>query len=530
MHELPVTRFRAGAVYSAGSADVESFAVGGGRIIATGAHAELADRFPGAPCVDLGDRLVVPGFNDAHAHFADAAQGRLELDVAPAHAPDAPALLRRLAGATPRSSGWVIAAGYDDSLSGAIDREALDAALPDRPVLIRHVSAHWAVLNSAALRELGIDETIVDGGGGSYGRDGAGRLDGRIYERALLSRYVSRSGTGPAPIPAPRPAEVVDAYRAALAEWNAYGITSSCDAFVGGQQLGVHTAAHRAGQRSLRVGMLLAAECYDDYAALGLGTGMGDEWLRIAGVKAFVDGAIGGRTCFVSEPFCGTHDHGLRITSPEELHALVRRVHGDGNRLGIHANGDAAIRMLLDAYEAAQRDDPRPTRHRIEHCSIVDDDIIRRIAALDLIVTPFARYASFYGGRLERWYGKDRTERMFAHRALLDAGVTVAASTDHPASPVSPFAAMQSLVTRTGDDGSLVGAVQRITPAEALAVYTAGSAAATGEERRKGRLLPGMLADFAVLDADPRAVDPFAISEIAAVRTYVDGELVFSRE
>lgn len=527
MQTEPVTLYRARAVYSAGMPDVEAFATSGDRIVATGTAAELHDRWPGAETVDLGDGLVVPGFNDAHAHFADAAQGRLELDVSPSHAPDVARLLARLADHAVRHSGWVIAAGYDDSLTGPIDRAMLDAALPHTPALVRHVSAHWAVLNSRALEGLGIGEDSPDVAGGKYARDAAGRLTGYVYERALLARYVTRAGDDLAPIPAPHPAEVVEAYDATAREWNAHGITSTCDAFVGGQQLGIHSAARRAGIRRLRVGMLLAAERYDDYRALGLGTDWGDEWLRVAGVKAFVDGAIGGRTCFVTEPFCGTHDHGLPITTSDELHALVRKVHGDGNRLGIHANGDAAIRMLLDAYEQAQRDDPRATRHRIEHCSIVDPEIIDRIARLRLIVTPFARYASFYGQRLNDWYGPQRTEFMFAHRAFLRAGVTVAASTDHPASPVSPLDAIRSMVTRAGDDGRAVGPSQTITPAEALGVYTAGSAAATGEGHRKGRIAPGQLADFAVLDADPRQVDTAAIGGIRVQATFVGGEQVF---
>ncbi|WP_025134347.1 amidohydrolase [Leucobacter sp. PH1c] len=530
MHETSTTIFRAQRIFSPGAADTEAIAVAAGRVRATGAFAELRDRFPGSPVVDFGERTIIPGLNDAHAHFADTAQGRLELDVSPPLAPDAAALIARVREFAASSPGWVLASCYDDSLTGPLDRDVLDAALPGTPVLIRHVSGHWGVVNTAALRALAIAEDQPDIPGGTYGRDAAGRLTGHIYERALLGRYVSVEGDELRPLPAADPDRLLDAYRRTAEEWNGYGITSTCDAFVGPRQLAMHTAARRAGVRQLRVNMLLAAERYDDFRALGLGTGFGDEWLRVAGIKAFVDGAIGGRTCLVSEPFCGTHDHGMEFSTPEGLIALVDRVHDDGNRLTVHANGDTAIRRLLDAYEAAQERRPSPVRHRIEHCSIVDEEIIARIARLGVMVTPFSRYASFYGGRLERWYGPERTERMFAHRAFLDAGVVVGASTDHPASPLSPFAAMQSMVTRTGDDGAAVGRSQAITVEEALGIYTAGSAAATGEGDVKGRLAPGYLADFAVLDRDPRAVAPETLAEVSAVATYVGGEAVYAAE
>ncbi|HEY9323319.1 MAG TPA: amidohydrolase [Agromyces sp.] len=524
MRQRPVL-YRAGTIVSQDGTEPEALAVAGDRVCATGTFRQLSDRYPEAQVVDLGDAVVVPGFNDAHAHLADTVQSRLDLDVSPSSVVGVDGLLGAVRERAASRRGWVLAGNYDDSVTGRIDRAMLDAAAAT-PVIVRHVSAHWAVLNSRALEELGIDEDAPDVAGGSYGRDARGRLDGRIYERALLGRYVSRPGDALAPLPTPEPADVMAEYARVTAEWNAVGITSMCDAFVGPRQLEIHSMARAQGDTSIRVAMLIAAERYEEYRALGLGTDFGDEWLRVAGVKAFVDGAIGGRTCRVSEPFVGTHDHGMLISSQEELDALVGRVHADGNRLAVHANGDVAIRMLLHAYETAIRTVQTGVRHRIEHCSIVDAEIITRIAALALTVVPFSAYARFYGGRLEEWYGPERVERLFAHRAFLDAGVPVAASTDHPASPIAPLGAIQSMVTRRGVDGARVGGTQAITVEEAIGVYTVGSATATGEERRKGRLAPGYLADFVALGADPRRVDPEGISEIPVRATFTGGRLV----
>jgi len=206
-------------------------------------------------------------------------------------------------------------------------------------------------------------------------------------------------------------------------------------------------------------------------------------------------------------------------------------VHADGNRLGVHANGDRAIRLLLTLLEEAEAADERPgLRHRVEHCSLVDDDIVRRLAALNAIAVPFGSYANYHGGALVDWYGEERVGRMFAHRDLLDAGVTVAGSSDYPCGPIEPLLAIQSCVTRTGFDGVDVGSRQRISVEEALHVYTTGSAEATGETGVKGTLTPGLLADFVVLREDPRRVDPETIGAIPVLSTWVGGRPVWMSE
>ncbi|MFI0470188.1 amidohydrolase family protein [Saccharopolyspora sp. 5N102] len=206
-------------------------------------------------------------------------------------------------------------------------------------------------------------------------------------------------------------------------------------------------------------------------------------------------------------------------------------MHDDGNRICVHANGDRAIRLVLDELERAHQAVPKPgLRHRIEHCSLVDGDILQRIRALSAIAVPFGNYVHQHGRSLIDWYGTARVERMFAHRSFLDAGITVAGSSDHPCGPVEPLLALQSMVTRTGWDGSIVGADQRISPAEALSVYTTGSAASTGEGGLKGSLTPGRLADFVALEDDPLEVPHDQISKIAVQATYVGGTEVYARE
>lgn len=511
----------------------EALAVADGRIRATGSVAGLRDRFPGAQEVDFGDACIVPGLNDAHIHLAIAAEDMLHLDLSADAVRDVPGLLAQVRheAAQAAPGEWIRGSRYDDTKTGPVTRRELDAAAPDHPVLVVQVAGHWGVANSAALKALHIDEDTPPPQGGDFGRSDDGRLDGRLVERALMNVVypaTARGNTSPL-----RPSSPQDKLRGlvrAQRSWHAAGLTSVCDALIAPQDTGLLHRARQSGQLTLRVGMLLSIDHYGAARTLGLGSGFGDDRLRLVGVKAFVDGAIGGRTCLLAEPYADSGGHGLQTTPTEDLAQQVHTVHADGNRIGVHANGDAAIRLVLDVMEDAQRRTPRPgLRHRIEHCSVIDADIVERMRALKAIAVPFAGYVGYHGGSLNRWYGPERTERMFAHRAFLDAGVCVAGSSDYPCGPYQPLLGMQSMVTREGmDDGVPVGPSQQITPREALAVFTLGSAEAEGTIDRKGRLAPGFLADFTVLGENPLAADPHGIASIPVRATYVGGERVYA--
>jgi predicted amidohydrolase YtcJ len=177
--------------------------------------------------------------------------------------------------------------------------------------------------------------------------------------------------------------------------------------------------------------------------------------------------------------------------------------------------------------EKAARAVPRSgLRHRIEHCTLVTPDILERMKRLDLIAVPFGSYVATHGDKLLEWYGEERLERMFPHRSLLDAGITVAGSSDYTCAPFEPLLGIQSCVTRETLNGLPLGKSQRITPYEALWVYTVGSATATGEAKEKGRIAPGYLADFTVLGADPLEVAPSEIASIPVLDTWVGGQTV----
>ncbi len=531
--EIAPVLYRAARIVSqqGDGAEPEALAVAGGFIRATGTVAELRSRFPGAEEVDFGDATVVPGLNDAHIHLAIAAEDLLHLDLSVDAVSGVEDLLAQVSADAERAAPgeWIRGSRYDDTKTGALTRWDLDRAAPDHPVLVVQVAGHWGVANSAALRALHIDEDTPPPDGGDLGRGSDGRLDGRLVERALMNVVYPATARGASPLPPSSPQEKLRGLARAQRQWHAAGLTSVCDALIAPEDIALLRKARAEGELTLRVGMLLSIEHYAAARALGVGSGFGDDLLRLVGVKAFVDGAIGGRTCLLAEPYADSGGHGLQTTSTEDLLEQVRTVHGDGNRIGVHANGDAAIRLVLDAFETVQREMPHPgLRHRIEHCSVIDDGILRRMRETGAIAVPFAGYVGYHGGSLNHWYGKDRTERMFAHRSFLDAGVGVAGSSDYPCGPYQPLLGVQSMVTREGfDDGEQVGASQRITPREALGVFTLGSAEAEGAAHVKGRLAPGNLADFTVLGEDPLTVDPQSISRIPVLATFVGGECVY---
>lgn len=488
----------------------------------------------GAELVPLPGALVTPGLNDAHMHPAMAARDSVAVDLSPARVgsrAELERLLRERARTTPAGE-WVRGSRYDPS--GFVDgppltRRDLDLIVPDHPVLLLHTACHWGVASSRALA-LGGMRTVDDAPpGGKLGVDQDGELDGLLYEQAIFDFVDSAaSRTGTTVVPQPSQAELVRGLAAFLGTLNAHGITSVTDALSGPHELELFATARAQGFLTTRINALLHHQYLDQYTQAGIGSAFGDEWLRIGGYKAFVDGAVAGRTCLVSQPFEGSDDTGLQVADRGDLVDLARRARRSRSRLAVHANGDAAISILVDALEAdVARHGPAPVRHRVEHCSLPTTNDIGRLANLGVIAVPFGAYAAYHGHNVLEWYGEERAERMFPHRSLLDAGITVAGSSDYPCGPFEPLLALRSCVTRSGPDGPVVGASQRISLDEALDLYTRGSAVASGEDRVKGQLLPGMLADFVVFGQDLSTLDSDALQSATVTSTWIGGRNVW---
>lgn len=497
--------------------------VAGEEVLAIGSPDEFDSA---AERADYRGRTIMPGLNDAHVHLTMMVLMAQGVDLSPERTPDEATLRDRLQQAA-RAGGagsWLRASRYDHTRSTGgviLHRDVLDRWFPENPVVIGHVGAHWGVANSLALAAARIDEQTSDPAGGAYGRDPSGRLSGYLSEQAYFDfAYPSLTQ---------RPwacAQFWEASTALLEESAARllsaGITSVGDAMVGLDELELLESAHDAGRLPLRVNALITFPHIAEMQRRGIASGHGDDWLRIGGVKMFTDGAVAGRSCAVAEPFEGSDDRGVLTTDAEHLTELIRACREAGLAPAIHANGERAIDLALTSIEAAG---PRTSayRDRIEHCSVVTDELLARMARLDVMAVPFAGYPYYHGENLLEWYGAERVDRMFAHRSMLDRGITVAGSSDYPCGPLNPFDGLQSMVTRTSASGSPVGLSQRVSIDEALRICTLGSAEVEHQAHRKGRLIPGQLADFIVLDRDPRATDPFELSGIEVESAWVGG-------
>jgi predicted amidohydrolase YtcJ len=263
--------------------------------------------------------------------------------------------------------------------------------------------------------------------------------------------------------------------------------------------------------------------------AKGIATGFGDEWIRFGATSEHTcDGSFSERTMALSVPYPGVEPayQGNLIFKQDDLDGWVERVHRAGIQVNCHANGDVAIDMVLTAFERAQRLFPRPDpRPKITHCTLINDDLLRRIKAAGAVPAPFTSYG-YYNTDKFHFYGEEMMRRSMAYRSFADAGIPAAAGSDFSPGPFAPLMGMQGMVTRKGWNGETWGANQRISVAEALRVLTINGAYASREEAIKGSITPGKLADFVILADDPHTVDPDTIKDIAVVRTVTGGNTV----
>jgi predicted amidohydrolase YtcJ len=503
--------------------EVEALALAGSRVLAVGTSAEmLALAGAGARRVDLAGRRVTPGFNDAHAHPCSAGvalltQVALEMDSIEA----IKAAIHAKAVATPPGD-WVVGFLYDDTKTPRpLVLADLDDAAPDHPVVVQHRGGHTAFVNSRALAAAGVKEDTPDPPHGEYFRDANGHHDGRVAENAaeaILALAVK---------PPSR-----DDYRKGAAliskQFASRGITSACEADGNPATLQGYQDARDAGELLGRFYTHIDYDDLDKMMAAGVHTGFGDEWVRVGAVKLFADGSISERTALLSEPYAGLGDYrGIGRASRETLYEQARKAYLAGWQVGTHANGDVAIDTVLGVYEQLQREFPRrDARLRIEHCTLVTPDIVRRIHAAGVIPLPFAGYVFFHGEKMH-FYGDERLKHMFAMRDFLDAGIRAAPGSDYTASPAEPMLWLRSEVTRTDASGHVWGANQRITVEEAIRCSTAHGAYASFEENIKGTLEPGQLADLVVWDHDLMTIDPASYMGVKPERTMLGGRWIY---
>ena len=517
-----------GRVYTSDPAlpRAEAFAVKDGRFVAVGSNAQVRNLATSRTrVIDAARMTITPGFIDAHCHPS----GVNELYSVNTNLRSIAAIvaaLKKKASETPPGY-WVSGFMFDDTKlddSRPLHRRDLDDVSRDHPVSVAHRGGHTTWYNSKAFELAKVTKDTPDPEHGRFFRDPDGTPNGRVAEeaRGVLNRVGQRE----------RFTEEQQRERARAGMRHisklltAAGLTSVHDAGTGANNVRAYQDCYRNGELRHRAYMMIRGP-YEQFKAAGISTGFGDEWVRVGGVKYAADGSASERTMRMSTPYVGTNDYGILTMTQQEIDAVVEDAHRNGWQVGIHANGDVTIDMVLKAYERVLKQWPDPNRrHRLEHCSLVNPSLLARIKAIGAIPTPFWTYVYYHG---EKWqqYGDEKMRWMFAHRSFLDAGIDAPGASDYTPGPFEPMMAIQSMVPRTDYKGRVWGANQKVTVDEALRIGTINGAKASREERIKGSITAGKLADFVFLEKDPHDVAPNAIKDIRVARTVVGGTTMY---
>jgi predicted amidohydrolase YtcJ len=504
----------------------EAFAVKDGRFLAVGSTADVRNLASvRTRVIDAAGATVTPGFIDTHAHVS----GIGELYSVNANVPrlrELQAALKAKADKTPPGQ-WVEGIMFDDTkLDVPLTKHHLDEVTREHPVVVNHRGGHTSWYNSKAFELAEITKDTPDPDHGRFFRDASGEHTGRAAE--LARRVFAAVGRRERFTPEQQRERGRNGMRHISGLLTAAGLTSVHDAGAGRERIQAYEDARTHGELKHRAGFLVrGADTFSGFKAAGIRYGFGDEWIRVVGVKYAADGSASERTMRMSTPYVGTNDYGILTMTEKEVEEAVEDAWRHDFRVAIHANGDVTIDMVLKAYERVQKHWPRPDpRNRIEHCSLVNPDLLKRIKAAGVVPTPFWTYAHYHG---EKWkeYGSEKMNWMFAHKSFLEHDIRVPGASDYGPGPFEPLMAMQSMVTRKDYDGNVWGPRQRVTVDEALLIGTLHGAYASHEEHVKGSITPGKYADFVMLAKDPHDVNPDEIKSIPIVRTVVGGKTMY---
>lgn len=513
----------------------EAVAIWQDRILATGSNAEMADLIgPSTKLIDLNGRLATPGLNDSHMHLISQGLQAAAVNIKPAAAPtlhDLLAAIKTRAQSLPPGQ-WVLARGYDQTKLDVQRhplRDELDAAVPDHPVMLTRTCGHIAVCNSKALALAGLNEDSPTPPGAVIEKQD-GRLTGFLAENALDIVHAAQ--------PALSEDNLVAAIERGGRQLLSYGITSCMDAAVGMlsgfSEIAAYHRAKRQGRLPVRTWLTLLGDpgrsivpaCH----AAGLISGTGDDMLMIGAVKLFLDGSAGGRTAWMSKPYLGEDQtHGVQMLHDNQLTDLVVECHDKGYQLACHAIGDAAIEQLVTAYERALATKPdADRRHRVEHCGFSTPAQHQRMQAAGIYPCPQQVFIHDFGDAYILVLGDERARSSYPLKTWMELGLRPATGSDAPVCDPNPFPNIYSMLTRRTWKGTVMDARQCVSLPEALQAYTENGAFSQKQESRKGRLVPGQLADIAVFsrnlfDATPEDI----LTDTRVDLTVLGGRLVY---
>jgi predicted amidohydrolase YtcJ len=510
--------FHGGRIHVGDGTSAEALVAVDGVVRAVGRRADLAKAHSGAERVDLRGGLMTPGWHDSHVHFTWWAIQMDQIDLRDEPTIDAAlARITEYARALPRSA-WVLGGRFDKNRWGRWPTAAeLDRATEGRPAALRSRDGHSRWLNTAALRAAGIDARTADPAGGAIEHDASGAPTGILKENA--------NRLADAVVPPPTSDDCFRAIERGQGEAHRRGLTAIEDL----EPAAAFSAFQRRRDRGdlrLRVAMGIPHASLDAAIALGLRSGLGDEWLRLGHLKIFTDGALGSQTAALEEPYAGSSDRGLLTIDPATLGPDVVRAAEAGIAVAIHAIGDRAVRVALDAIAPTRATHPA-LRQRVEHLQLLRREDIGRFGALGVIASMQPIHATSDRDLVDRYWGPERAARAYPWRQLLSAGARLAFGSDAPVEPIDPLLGMHAAVARKRPaDADRWHPEEALTLAEAIAGYTSGAAYAMHAERERGTLSVGMRCDATIVERDLATTPVGDWPALKITGTIVGGEVV----
>jgi predicted amidohydrolase YtcJ len=509
----------------------EAVAVIGDRIVGVGARAEVDSwRGPQTKVINAGGKLVVPGFNDAHLHFISGGEQLNQVNLTDAGS--AQEFARRIAAQvskTPKGE-WILGGRWDETKWPKAElptRELVDPVTGDTPIFIERYDGHQSLANSAAMKLAGINAKTPDVPGGVIVRDASGNPTGIFKDAA--QNLVNKA------IPPMSHERRMRAARRALEHAAALGVTSVQDMNPEFADVAVYSELAEKGELTARIYAVPMETSWQDQAKIGIRRAWGSSYLRLGAVKGYADGSLGSRTAYMFEPFAD--DPGNRGLLSDEMHPpgamrdRLMQADAAGLQLRIHAIGDRAISMILDIFsDIEKKHSYHDQRFTIEHAQHMAQKDFERFAKLHVIASMQPYHAIDDGRWAEKPLGPDRARYSYAWRSFLDHGVTLAFGTDWPVAPLHPMLSLYAAGTRATLDGKNPDGwirEEKITLSEALEAYTMGSAFAEFQEREKGSIMPGKLADMVVLSDNIFDLKPDAIRNVRVNTTIVGGKVVY---
>ena len=511
-----------------------ALAVRDGRIVGVGSAADLDGlRGPGTEVLDLGDQVVYPGFVDPHMHVWPSAMldGWVDCSAFTHDTFDSVLDALRAANAAPDEHGWVLGQSYDPSLVAGhpqLTREVLDRVAPDRPALVMNASLHYAYVNSRTLELAGITDETPDPPGGFFGRVD-GRLDGSAGEMGAIGMLLGI-------VPRKTQEEMADGIVHSVAAAARRGVTRVHDALtgtmLGGGELDLLHALAAEGRFPARIGVALADQARSTWEATGVQPGAGDDLVRAQSWKIVSDGSNQGYSGYQSAPYLGTDRCGHPNYADDDLAERIAHAHAAGWQLMVHANGDAAVEQVVSAFERVLGDaDPviHDRRHRIEHCSLPNDDELVRMAAIGISPSFLMNHVYFWGRAFrDEILGAEKAARLDPVASARRVGLRPTLHSDYTVTPIDPLRSVQTAVTRRmRDGGEVLNPAECDTVERAIRAVTVDAAWQTHSDDVLGSLEVGKYADLVVLSADPQAVDPEAIAAIEVVQTRLGGKVAY---